>query len=136
MTTGPDGRAVPLTDVFAALALRRRDSTAVDVELLLSRIASPDTGGATLRALAAAVGGVLSAVVALLDPALVVLGGAWGSDPRVVAELGRWCQEMPRSVRVRPAAVTDRPELAGARAQALVLLRETVVARATGPARK
>ncbi|MEO7447370.1 MAG: hypothetical protein ABI336_03765 [Humibacillus sp.] len=36
----------------------------------------------------AAVGGVLSAVVALLDPALVVLGGAWGIDIRVVAELG------------------------------------------------
>ena len=34
LTTGPQGRAVPLTDVFAALGLRRQGSTAIDTGAL------------------------------------------------------------------------------------------------------
>lgn len=136
VTTGPDGRAVRLTEVFAELGLRRGGSTAIDVEQLLSTIESPADDGATLRAVGAAVAGVLSAVVALVDPAAVVVGGAWGSHPRLVAELRRRAEGMPRSVTVRPAAVTDRPELAGARAEALDRLRESIVARAKGHVRK
>ena len=59
------------TEVFAALGLRRPGSTAIDVALLLR-------AGERHGAIARAVGGVLSAAVALADPAVVVIGGPWG----------------------------------------------------------
>ena len=69
LTVGPDGRAIRLTEVFAALGLRQSGSTAVDTELLRAAIAL--SGGDVLNALAAAVSGVLSATIALADP------GSW-----------------------------------------------------------
>ncbi|MYS14199.1 ROK family transcriptional regulator, partial [Streptomyces sp. SID4982] len=60
-TTGPDGTAMPLTEVFAALGLRRPDSTAVDVDALEAAVTADDS---TAQALARAVAGVLSAAVA------------------------------------------------------------------------
>ncbi len=38
LTIGPDGRAVPLIDVFSALGLRRAASTAIDVPALLAAV--------------------------------------------------------------------------------------------------
>src|SRR4051795_9009786 len=69
VTVGPGSVAMPLTEVFAALGLRRPGSTAIDVDAL---IASPHAD------IARAVSGVISALIALTDPAVVLLGGPWG----------------------------------------------------------
>ncbi|WP_405550877.1 ROK family protein [Streptomyces sp. NBC_01171] len=125
-TTGPDGTAMPLTEVFAALGLRRPDSTAIDVPALEAAIASD---AATAETLARAVGGVLSAAVALADPALIVLGGEWGRLPETRAAIDRQLALGPRPVRV-VAATVDSPELTAARDRAVVELRELVVGTA------
>jgi predicted NBD/HSP70 family sugar kinase len=121
VTAGPGGVAMRLTDVFEALGLRRSDSTAIDVPALL--------GAEEARAtIARAVAGVLSAVVALTDPALVLLGGSWGRDPSVLAAVARAFADAPRSVPVEASAVTDEPALVAARATALEQLRDAIVA--------
>ena len=135
VTEGPDGRAARLTEVFAQLGLRRRGSTAIDVERLLGRVADAPGGDATLGALVTAVSGVLEAVTALADPELVVVGGAWGRQEAFVDELRRRSAALPRPVRVEPAVVGDEPQLSGARAAALQQLRELVVATVRAPDR-
>ena len=125
VTVGPDGAAMRLTDVFAALGLRRAGSTAIDSAALLERV---DT---TADALGRAVAGVLSAVVALADPAVVLIGGSWGRDPRVLEAVAREFAGAPRSVPVRAAAIEDEPALAAARETALVQLRDAIVASAS-----
>ena len=107
-----------LTDVFAALGLRRPGSTAIDVPALLA---------ADVRdTLARAVAGVLSAVVALADPAVVLLGGAWGRE--VLDAVARAFAPAPRSVPVEPAT---KPVLTAVRESALQRLRDAVVSGAT-----
>ena len=125
-TVGPHGQAIRFTEVFAELGLRLAGSTAIDVELLRTRIA--DEGNETLRALGAAVAGVLEAAVAFADPQCVVLGGEWGRDARFVEELQRCSAALPRRVPVVTAAVTQHPSLTGARAAALDQLRSAIVA--------
>jgi predicted NBD/HSP70 family sugar kinase len=122
VTVGPAGEAMRLTDVFAALGLRRPGSTAIDVPALLravERDAEP---------VARAVCGVLSAAVALADPAVVLLAGPWGRDPNVLAAVAREFARAPRHVPVEAAGVEDEPALAGARETALHQLRDAVVA--------
>jgi predicted NBD/HSP70 family sugar kinase len=120
-TVGPDGTALPLIEVFAALGLRRPDSTAIDVEALLRAETAHD-------ALGAAVAGVLSAAVALSDPAVVLVGGPWGRDPRVLQAIQRAFAGAPRHVPVEAAAIDDEPALTGAREAALDQLRDAIVA--------
>jgi len=38
----------------------------------------------TLAALAVGIGGVLAAIVALTDPQRIVIGGTWGTHPRIL----------------------------------------------------
>jgi predicted NBD/HSP70 family sugar kinase len=125
LTLGPDGAAVPFTEVFRALGLRRPGSTAIDVDALRATIGRPE-GAATLRALARAVCGVLAVTVALADPELVVIGGAWGSDPATLDAVTAELRLHPRPVPVRAPRVTDHPSLAGARDQALHRLRSSI----------
>jgi predicted NBD/HSP70 family sugar kinase len=133
VTEGPDGRAVRLTEVFAHLGLRRPGSTAIDVELLRKRVGEAAAGDSTLVALGTAVLGVLGAAIALADPEMVVVGGAWGRDVAFVDELRRRSAELPRPVPVVAALDGDRPQLSGARAAALHQLRESVVAAVRAP---
>lgn len=127
-TEGPDGMALPLTEVFAVLGFRREGSTAIDVEALQNAVGAGGDAAGRLRAvLARAVCGVLSAAVALADPQLVVLGGTWGSEPATARAIAGEFADSPRSVPVSPARVTD-PEMAGARAHAVEQLRELVIA--------
>jgi predicted NBD/HSP70 family sugar kinase len=126
LAPGPDGTAVPFTDVFGALGLRRPGSTAVDVDALRAQVAAPG-GGATLGTLARAVCGVLAAAVALADPELVVVGGTWGPDPAVLGAITDELRRLPRPVPVRAPRVTDRPALAGARDHALQQLRTAIM---------
>jgi predicted NBD/HSP70 family sugar kinase len=123
VTAGPGGVAMRLTDVFAALGLRRSDSTAIDVPALMRAVEVAEVR----TTLARAVAGALSAVVALTDPAVVLVGGSWGRHPSVLAAVAREFADAPRSVEVEAAAVTDEPALAAARATALERLRDAIV---------
>ena len=132
LTRGPGGRAVPFTDVFAHLRLRQPDSTAVDVDRLLSAVDGDGADG-TLAALAEAVCGVISAVVAVTDPRLVVVGGGWGTHPAVLQAVSDRAAELPRHVPLRPPRVTSGPALGGARAEALRGLRTAISTRQRPP---
>jgi predicted NBD/HSP70 family sugar kinase len=122
LTAGPDGTAMPLTEVFAALGLRRPGSTAIDVPALKRAVAHRE-------ALARAICGVLSAAVALADPEVILLGGPWA--PNVLEAVVHEFARAPRHVPVKPATVTGEPALTGARASALERLRDTIVSAAT-----
>lgn len=133
VTDGPGGVAMRLTEVFEALDLRRPGSTAIDVPALLAAV-EPDTQAADeLRtALARAIAGVLSAAMALTDPAKVLIGGSWGRHPAILGAVTRQFATAPRNVVVEAAAVDDEPALAAARETALRQLRDAVIT-ATAP---
>jgi predicted NBD/HSP70 family sugar kinase len=128
VTADADGCAVAFTQVFARLGLRHADSTAIDVDALLDRIGAAD-GAATVRVLAIAICGVLSAAVGYCDPGLVVLGGPWGTAAPIVDEVSRRFAASPRPVPVEPAELTEEPSLVGVRRTALERLRADIVAR-------
>jgi predicted NBD/HSP70 family sugar kinase len=123
LTVGPGGEAMRLTDVFGALGLRRPGSTAIDVPALLGAVERGDAAD-----LGRAIAGLLSAAVALADPALVLLGGPWGRHPGVLAAVAREFAQAPRHVPVQAATIEDEPSLAGARDAALHQLRDAIVA--------
>ena len=131
VTVGPGGVAMRLTDVFDALGLRRPGTTAIDVPALLHAV-EPDTDAAAevRDTLGRAVAGVLSAVVALADPAVVLVGGPWGRHPSVLAAVAREFADAPLDVPVEAAAVNDEPSLAAARETALQQLRDAIIAAA------
>jgi predicted NBD/HSP70 family sugar kinase len=134
VTTGPDGQATRLIEVFGELGLRRAGSTAIDAERLLRLAAGQDARAAGLRrALGQAISGVLAAIVALADPGLVVVGGSWGRHPVVLEVISSAFARLPRHVPVRAAALTDQPSLAGARSDAVRRLRSAIVAAAHPP---
>ena len=134
VTTGPDGQATRLIEVFGELGLRRAGSTAIDAERLLRLAAGQDARAAGLRrALGQAISGVLAAIVALADPGLVVVGGSWGRHPVVLEVISSAFARLPRQVPVRAAALTDQPSLAGARSDAVRRLRSAIVAAAHPP---
>ncbi|MEW2133933.1 ROK family transcriptional regulator [Streptomyces sp. NPDC005435] len=122
---GPDGTAMPLTEVFAALGLRRADSTAVDADAVRAAVTGPDEPRVR-DALARAVGGVLSAAVALTDPDLVVVGGEWGRLPTMIDAIRHHVTAGPRPVPLTPATV-ETPELTGAHTRAVEELRDLIV---------
>ncbi|MEV1024202.1 ROK family transcriptional regulator [Streptomyces sp. NPDC050264] len=120
-TTGPGDAAMPLTEVLSALGLREAGSTAVDVSALRARLAD---SAETRTVLARAIGAVLAAAVALLDPRMIVIGGAWGPD--LIPEIDAHFARDPRPVPVTAATLTD-PEATGARNRAVEELRSLVV---------
>ncbi|WP_307830970.1 ROK family transcriptional regulator [Nucisporomicrobium flavum] len=127
VTTGPQGRAMPLTGVFAELGLHRPGSAAIDVDRLLSAAtASPPLREALGRAL----GGVIAALVALADPAAVVVGGPWGGNEAILDAVRAGFAGGPRKVAIRAAATTALPALTGARLDAASRLRAAIVAAA------
>ena len=71
-----------------------------------------------------------SALVALCDPEVIILGGEWGTHPAVIGAVQARFGQAPRHVPVRPAAVTEEPALSGARNRALRDLRTAIVALA------
>ncbi|MHA3701233.1 ROK family transcriptional regulator [Jatrophihabitans sp. YIM 134969] len=127
VTTGPGGRAMAFTEVFAALGLRREASTAIDVPALLEAFAGRSARSRSVTAaVATAVTGVVAAAVGLADPAVVVLGGTWGVVPEVVDAVAGGVAGLARPVPVRAAAVVVEPSLSGARAHAVDALRRHV----------
>jgi predicted NBD/HSP70 family sugar kinase len=142
LVPGPDGQATSLIDVFGQLGLRQPNATAIDTARLLAAAtptSQPAPGSAsqpnvTLQAVARAVAGAIAAIVALADPAEIVLGGPWGSHPVLAAAIAEAATSLPRPVPVRVAAAATEPALSGARADALARLRAAIIAR-TQPAR-
>ena len=128
MTQGSSGLAMPFTRVFAELGLRRPGSTAIDVDALSAAVRDGRaTSRKTLDVLADAVSGVLMAAVAFSDPQLIVLGGSWARLPTFVEALQSRTASWPRSVPVQVSSLLDRPELEGARKQAVEMLRSAIV---------
>ena len=126
ITYGPRGTAMPFIEVFAALRLRRNGSTAIDVEALTAAVAGGSVRAArTAEALGRAVSGAIAAIVAVTNPALVVVGG-WGAEPTVLGSIGTAMEALPRTVKVRAAQLVTQPALAGARAAAVGQLRLSV----------
>ncbi|RAS66811.1 putative NBD/HSP70 family sugar kinase [Lentzea atacamensis] len=119
ITIGPSGVATPFIEVFGELGLRQTGSTAIDVARLL---AADDE---VLSVVARAIGGVVTALVTLADPAVVVVGGPWGPALLDLITTG------PRAVAVAAASVRE-PSLTGARADALSRLRTALVEASRG----
>ncbi|WP_203995181.1 ROK family transcriptional regulator [Virgisporangium aurantiacum] len=124
LTTGPDGRAVHLIDVFGHLGLRQPGTTAIDV----GRVIAADP--ATRAVIGGAIAGVVAAAVALCDPHEIVVGGPWG--PTMLDAIRAATDRTPRPVAVRAARVTDDPVASGVRADAVDRLRALVTD--SGPA--
>jgi predicted NBD/HSP70 family sugar kinase len=124
LTVGPSGRACTFTEVFARAGLRRDDSPAVDLEKI-DRVLSGATAGqrSTRDVVARAIAGICSAIVGLVDPEVVVLGGPWGINPALVRAVTAEVALLPRPVQIRPASVIDEAPLQGARADAVQQLR-------------
>ncbi|MCO8269729.1 ROK family transcriptional regulator [Actinoplanes sp. TRM 88003] len=118
ITVGPEGRAMPLIEVFGELGLRRPGSTAIDVERVIA-----DRPGEVVTA----VGGLIAALATLIDPEVVVIGGRWGTE--LIGDIIDEVAYSPRPVPVRAATVDSEPSLAGARNDALHRLRELIVSR-------
>jgi predicted NBD/HSP70 family sugar kinase len=138
LVAGPNGQATSLIDVFGQLDLRQPNATAIDTARILAAT-TPDAqavpgsaseANGTLQAVAQAVSGAIAAVVALADPAEIVLGGPWGSHPVLAAAIAEAAASLPRPVPVRVAAAATEPALSGARADALARLRAAIIARA------
>ncbi|MBA3905927.1 MAG: hypothetical protein H0X35_04475, partial [Pseudonocardiales bacterium] len=100
-------------------------SSAVDVPALLAMWPAPREYGRR-AALTGAVGDVLAALVALADPAVVVVGGPWGSDRGILAAIEASSRSLPRGVAIEAPIVRHEPSLTGARTEALEQLRVTV----------
>src|SRR3954470_11669003 len=136
LTRGAGARAVAFTEVFAQLGLRQPDSTAIDVPAMLGLLDGSPPAQDARAALAEAIGGVVAALVALSDPAAVVLGGTWGNHPALFPAVTAELAGLPRHVAVLGAQVTAEPSLTGARDQALRELRAVILAAsATDPGR-
>ncbi len=130
VTIGPQGLAMPLTEVFAQLGLRRPGTAAIDVDRLRARFDERQSGGLdTLQTVARALSGVIAATIALADPEQVVLGGSWGRDPRVTDALRGCLAAAPRTVPLRTAILADHPDHLGARTHGLTELRRMIATR-------
>lgn len=137
LTAGPGREAMPFTEVFAALGLRRAGSAAIHSGRLLAAVTGDSAEAGAVRAdLGRAIAGVLAALIALADPAVIVVGGPWGGHPAVGDIIAGAAARLPRTVPVRAAGVTAEPSLAGARTDALLRLRSAIItaARDAAPA--
>lgn len=130
LTSGANGSTTTFTDVFAELGLRRDGTTAINSGVLLTSLEAATTeSDRLLGQLAESVSGVLAAIVALVDPELIVMGGTWGSHSRMVDLTTRAFSAHRRSVPLRRPKVTTDPAHLGARRQACEDLRLDVLRR-------
>jgi predicted NBD/HSP70 family sugar kinase len=121
---------MPFTAIFQQLGLRRPGSAAVDSDALLQALDDQPVRAAV----AAAVSGVVAALTALADPEVVLLGGTWGLHAGLLTAVREALNEQPRRPRVAHASVAEEPSLAGARRQAIAMLRDLLVEASRAPA--
>lgn len=120
------GHAVCFTDVFAELHLRQPGSTAIDTNRLLNALNVQSGKQASVRAvLAAAISDVLTALAALTDPSVIVIGGDWG--PAILDSVRAKFDRQPRCVPLRLTALDGSASLIGARHHALSHLRSAIL---------
>ena len=81
-----------------------------------------------LQAVAMATAGILGVILAVADPAVVVLGGPWGTHPRLIDAVRASVRTLGRGPAVRAARILHEPSLTGARAEALEQLRLAIIA--------
>ncbi len=124
VTAGSDGRAMRFVQVFAELGLHRPGTSAIDTAHLLAAAAADPAVRSTLGT---AVAGAVAAVIALADPACVIVGGPWGVP--LLGDIRTAVAALPRHVPVRPTALTSDAPLTGARAEAVRLLQDSVIGR-------
>jgi predicted NBD/HSP70 family sugar kinase len=128
VTAGPGGRAMPFTEVFSELGLRRTGTAAIDVDRLLAAVTGPEPGAAAVRHdLGQAISGVLAAIVALADPELVIVGGSWGRHPVILDTIITGTERLLRQVPVRGAELSGTASLDGARSDAVSRLRSVII---------
>ncbi len=126
VTRSLDGRAVRFTDVFADLELRRTGTTAIDTDRLLAQLDPESSDSERIAAvLGVAISDVLTALVALTDPSMIIIGGDWG--PAVLDIIRAEFDNQPRPVPLRSTAVPADAPLTGARQHALQQLRNAVL---------
>jgi hypothetical protein len=96
VTTGPQGQAMHLIDVFGELGLRQAGSTAIDADRLLAAVSGNQPQAEAIRyTLGQAISGVLAAVVSLSDPQLIIIGGSWGAHPLILDVITAASTRMP-----------------------------------------
>jgi predicted NBD/HSP70 family sugar kinase len=133
-TTGPGGRAMPFTEVFSELGLRRPGTAAIDVDRLLAAVTGQEPGAAAIRHdLGQAISGVLAAIVALADPELVIVGGSWGRHPVILDTIITGTARLRRQVPVRGAELSGTASLDGARSDAVSRLRSEIIGLVHAP---
>ncbi|GAA2555645.1 ROK family transcriptional regulator [Winogradskya consettensis] len=131
VTNGPHGNATTFIQVFGELGLRIATSTAIDTARLIAAATAPGAQATAVRStISRAVGGVTAAIVALTNPAAIVIGGSWGTHPALLSAIIAVVAHLPRPVPVHPATIPTEPALTGARTEAIALLRTAVVAAA------
>ena len=117
LTTGPGGRALRLGECFGELGLLRPASDTIDVDAVL-RVLAGGTPEDRQRAdaVVTAVAGVLASLVALLNPAAVVVGGPWAAAPGFLERLvARTEGSLVPPTPVLPAALGTTAPLLGVR---------------------
>jgi predicted NBD/HSP70 family sugar kinase len=130
ITVGPDGRATYFTEVFERLGLHRPGSSAIKVEALLHRLAGDDPESARVTdAVTTAICGVLVTMISLMDPELIIVGGSWGTDERLLAAVASRLHVQPRQAAVRAATSGADAPLAAVRKHARAALIREVLAR-------
>ena len=129
LTSGPGGQSTTFTEVFQTLALRLPGSTAVDVAALLAVVRRTDAPARRIRRdIGRAVAGILSGAVAMVDPALIVIGGPWGGEPTVLEDIDEELRALARHAPLEAArSATDAPHV-GARMTAVANLRAAITA--------
>jgi len=129
ITRGPGGRAMRLVECFGVLDLLQPGSSAID---LIKVRRALDGGSAAARrtrdAIVDAVAGVLDAIVTLLNPAGIVVGGPWSSTADFADRLSEAVAAtavVPTPVRL--ALLDATAPLAGARLAAVRAVQDSLV---------
>lgn len=133
LSVGPEGRT--LANTLAALGLQRGDAPANDVTAVLRLLDEAKTGAgeavAVRDAIVSAMAGALSAVSAVVNPELVLLGGPIGRRPDLLGPVrDAVARRIPIPLRIETGRIADAAPLVGARSLALAHGREVALQRA------
>jgi predicted NBD/HSP70 family sugar kinase/biotin operon repressor len=128
LTTGPGGRSLRLFECFAAWDLLEPGSEAIDVPRVRGILEGGSAADRRRRGeIASAVAGALNAVVALLDPRGLLIGGPWGSAPGLIDLIADRIDPVAEpELILRPAALTAAPYRDGIRIRAVAAARQAV----------
>ncbi|MFL6064550.1 MAG: ROK family protein [Friedmanniella sp.] len=127
-TTGPGGRSLRLSECFAAWDLLKPGTEAIDVPLVRALLEGRSAAERRRReAIAVALAGALSSVVAIADPQGLLIGGPWGGDRELVDLVAaRLDPLVDPGLVVRAAALTEAPDRIGTRLSAVAAARQAV----------